>query len=99
MAWASLVASSVAAYGMYVCVLHGRRFDDTGKIVLDVGDTVKKMKREFGVDQVLAWHAMSGYWAGVEPEAAEMAPFDSRITKLRAPKGIRKVDPEVGLAP
>ncbi|CAM9418058.1 unnamed protein product, partial [Hapterophycus canaliculatus] len=72
-----------------------RRFDDDGKVVLDLGDTVGKIKGDFGVEQVLAWHAMAGYWGGVEPEAAEMAPFDPRIMKLLAPKGIRKVDPEM----
>lgn len=75
-----------------------RRFDEEGRLLLDLGDTVAKMKRDFGVDQVLAWHAMVGYWAGVEPEAPEMAPFEPRATKLLAPKGIREVDPEVSSA-
>ena len=73
-----------------------RRFDKEGRLVLDLGDTVKRMKEDFGVDQVLAWHAMAGYWAGVEPEAPEMAAFDPRVTALSAPKGVREVDPEVG---
>lgn len=76
-----------------------RRFDDKGKVVLDLGETVGTMKRDFGVHQVLAWHAMTGYWAGVEPEAEEMAPFDPVVVKLFAPEGIRKVDPEVLTAP
>lgn len=75
-----------------------RKFDEEGRLLLDLGDTVAKMKRDFGVDQVLAWHAMTGYWAGVEPEAPEMAPFEPRVTKLLAPKGIREVDPEVSSA-
>lgn len=64
-------------------------------MVLDLGDTVAKMKRDFGVDQVLAWHAMSGYWAGVQPDAPEMAPFGPHVTKLLVPEGVREVDPEV----
>lgn len=79
------------------CVLgYIRRLDEEGKLVLDLGDTVRKMKRDFGVEQVLAWHAMTGYWAGVESTAPEMAPFDPHLTELLAPKGIREVDPEVG---
>lgn len=83
--------------GAALCVLANtkRRFDDKGNVVLDLGDTVGKMKQDFGVEQVFAWHAMSGYWAGVEPEAPEMTPFDPQLKKLLAPKGIRKVDPEV----
>lgn len=77
-----------------MCV-QSRRFDEEGRPILDLGDTVKKMKKDFGVDQVLAWHAMAGYWAGVEPEAPEMAAFDAHVTELSAPKGIREVDPEV----
>lgn len=75
---------------------HTRCLDERGNLVLDLGDTVRKMKQDFGVEQVLAWHAMAGYWAGVEPTAPEMAPFDPRVTELLAPKGIREVDPEVG---
>ena len=76
-----------------------RRFDEEGKLVLELGDTVGQMKRKFGVDKVLAWHAMAGYWAGVEPEAEEMASFEPRVTKLLAPKGIREADPKVRRAP
>lgn len=72
-----------------------RRFDEKGKLLLDLGDTVGKMKRDFGVERVLAWQAMAGYWAGVEPEASEMVPFDPLVAKLLAPEGIREVDPEV----
>lgn len=72
-----------------------RRFDEKGKLLLDLGDTVGKMKRDFGVERVLAWHAMTGYWAGVEPEASEMVPFDPLVAKLLAPEGVRKVDPQV----
>ncbi|CBN77415.1 Alpha-galactosidase, family GH36 [Ectocarpus siliculosus] len=72
-----------------------RRFDEKGKLLLDLGDTVGKMKRDFGVERVLAWHAMAGYWAGVEPEASEMVPFDPLVAKLLAPEGIQEVDPEM----
>lgn len=75
--------------------VQSRRLDEEGKVVLDLGDTVKRMKENFGVEQVLAWHAMTGYWAGVEPEAPEMAVFGPHLTELSAPKGIREVDPEV----
>ncbi|CAN0114655.1 unnamed protein product [Ectocarpus sp. 12 AP-2014] len=71
------------------------RFDEKGKLLLDLGDTVGKMKRDFGVERVLAWHAMTGYWAGVEPEASEMVPFEPIVAKLLAPEGIREVDPEM----
>ena len=72
-----------------------RRFDEEGKLVLELGDTVGEIKRTFGVDKVLAWHAMAGYWAGVEPEAEEMSCFEPRVTKLLAPRGIREADPKV----
>lgn len=72
-----------------------RRFDEKGEKVLDLGDTVRKMKADFGVETVLAWHALTGYWAGVEPDAEEITEFQPFVTKLAAPDGIKQVDPEV----
>lgn len=83
-------------HGVLLCRRYEpRRADDEGKVVLDLGDTVSRMKSEYGVAQVLTWHAMTGYWAGVEPEADEIRPFQPFVAKLLAPEGIRKVDPEV----
>lgn len=64
-------------------------------MLLDLGDTVAKMKNDFGVENVLTWHAMAGYWAGVAPEAEEMQSFEPFLAHLVAPEGIQQVDPEV----
>lgn len=72
-----------------------RHLDEEGKVVLDLGDTVRKMKTDFGVEQVLTWHAVVGYWAGVAPEAGGMQAFNPFFTRLLAPEGIRRVDPQV----
>lgn len=64
-------------------------------MLLDLGDTVAKMKNDFGVEDVMTWHAMAGYWAGVAPEAEEMQRFEPFIEELVAPEGIQQVDPQV----
>jgi raffinose synthase len=35
----------------------------------DLAPTVKMAKREFGVETFLVWHAIMGYWAGVDGES------------------------------
>lgn len=64
-------------------------------MLLDLGDTVAKIKSEYEVENVLTWHAMAGYWAGVEPDAEELQGFQPFAAKLVAPEGIQNVDPEV----
>lgn len=54
-----------------------------------------KMKKKYGVEDVLTWHAMTGYWAGVESDAEELQRFHPFVAKLVAPEGIQTVDPEV----
>ena len=42
-------------------------FDANEKFQGGLGSTVNMAKQEFGISTVLAWHAMTGYWGGVDP--------------------------------
>lgn len=42
--------------------------------------------REFGVETFLVWHAMMGYWGGVDPE--KFAAYSARMTERRFTPGL-----------
>jgi raffinose synthase len=46
---------------------------DVVKFPGGLGPTVTIAKEEFGVRTVLAWHAMTGYWGGVDPNLGDYA--------------------------
>ncbi|CAM9346044.1 unnamed protein product [Discosporangium mesarthrocarpum] len=72
-----------------------RTVSDDGHVSLELGDTVRRIKEDFQVETVISWHAMAGYWAGVEPEAHQLARFQPYLSKLQAPLGIQEVDKEI----
>jgi raffinose synthase len=44
-------------------------FAANGKFSGDLGPTVRMSKDEFGIETFLVWHAMNGYWGGVDDDA------------------------------
>ncbi|CAN0051699.1 unnamed protein product, partial [Heterosigma akashiwo] len=57
----------------------------------DLGDLVREVKRDFGVKEFLVWHALAGYWAGVErtPALEKYAIVD---TLPHSPEKLMQVD-------
>ncbi|CAM9277558.1 unnamed protein product, partial [Chrysoparadoxa australica] len=68
--------------------------DEAGGI--DLKDTVSRAKTEFGVEYFMVWHAIAGYWAGVEMDSPDIAKYKPKRATLKPPPaGIVEVDPEM----
>lgn len=40
---------------------------------------VALVKEKYGVNYLMVWHTLSGYWAGVSPDAPAMAAFSPQL--------------------
>ena len=56
------------------------------------GQVIAELKQRCGIQYVLAWHSMCGYWSGLMPGAPEVAPFDPEIMFPRPSPGTLEVD-------
>lgn len=73
----------------------GRRltsFSPNEKFGGDFSALVREAKEEFGLHHVLAWHSMTGYWAGVETEA--FPGYGAREVRRNFSQGILRHWPE-----
>ncbi|CAM9742069.1 unnamed protein product, partial [Ectocarpus sp. 12 AP-2014] len=61
----------------------------------DLSRTVKKAQEEFGIDYFLVWHAIAGYWAGVDLDSPDLVKYKPRRALLNRPPGIVEVDPDM----
>ena len=61
-------------------------FEANEKFPNDLSTTVRMAKDEFGITSLLVWHAMNGYWGGVDPEA---------FPDYNVPMGTRKLSPGI----
>eukprot|EP00268_Persea_americana_P040157 TRINITY_DN39801_c0_g1_i6.p1 TRINITY_DN39801_c0_g1~~TRINITY_DN39801_c0_g1_i6.p1 ORF type:complete len:359 (+),score=47.89 TRINITY_DN39801_c0_g1_i6:624-1700(+) len=52
--------------------------DPRGKIY-DLNDFVSTIKRTFGLKYVYVWHALMGYWGGVDPNAPGTKKYNSKL--------------------
>jgi raffinose synthase len=50
-------------------------FAPNAKFHHDLTATTRMAKEEFGVRQILAWHALQGYWGGLEPQDFPQLPI------------------------
>lgn len=62
---------------------------------VDLGETVKKAKAEHGIKYFLVWHAIAGYWAGVDLDSPDLFKYMPKRARLNAPPGIVEVDPDM----
>ncbi|KAG5175037.1 raffinose synthase or seed imbibition protein Sip1-domain-containing protein [Tribonema minus] len=62
---------------------------------LDLRDTVQKAKTEHDIKYFLVWHAIAGYWAGVDMDAPDLFKFRPQRARLTAPLDIVAVDPDM----
>ncbi len=51
------------------------------KFEKDLSKTVAMAKNEYGVKEFFVWHAMLGYWGGLEPTSAEMQKYNVKMKK------------------
>ncbi|GAB4818384.1 hypothetical protein N2152v2_005430 [Parachlorella kessleri] len=58
----------------------------------DLAAVVRDIKQQFGVQYVLCWHALAGYWAGVAPTAS-MEKYHPKVYYARANPTLLEVDP------
>jgi len=58
---------------------------------IDLGDLVKDVKKEFGITHFMVWHALAGYWAGVEKNT-EMLKYRIIENLPYSPATLMKVD-------
>jgi raffinose synthase len=68
------------------------RDEDAGT---DLSKTVTKAKTEFGIDYFFVWHAITGYWAGVDLDSPHLNKYSPRRARLNAPPGIIEIDPDM----
>ncbi|CAN0477831.1 unnamed protein product, partial [Discosporangium mesarthrocarpum] len=47
----------------------------------------QQAREEFGIDFFLVWHAIAGYWAGVDLDSPDLLKYKPRRASLNAPPG------------
>lgn len=52
-----------------------------GKFKNDLSETVAMTKNEYDVKKFFVWHAMLGYWGGLEPTSSEMKKYNVKMKK------------------
>mmetsp|Transcript_18004 Transcript_18004/g.23702 ORF Transcript_18004/g.23702 Transcript_18004/m.23702 type:complete len:953 (+) Transcript_18004:80-2938(+) len=60
----------------------------------DLGDLVKEVKEEFGISHFFVWHALAGYWAGVEKNE-EMEKYKITPNLPYSPEKLLQVDTDL----
>ena len=68
-------------------------FAANGKFPGDLAPTVTMCKEEFGVNTFLVWHAIVGYWGGVDPES--LPGYGTRVVPRRYSEEINQYAPEL----
>ncbi|KAG7669440.1 hypothetical protein Ndes2526B_g05771 [Nannochloris sp. 'desiccata'] len=56
------------------------------------GQVIAELKQRCGLEYVLVWQALTGYWSGLMPGAEEVAAFDPEIMFPRPSPGTLEVD-------
>jgi raffinose synthase len=62
-----------------------------------LGKTVKLAKEKYGVDNFLVWHAVQGYWQGVDADHPGLQRFKPEWRHMVVPPGVSHIDPEMRL--
>ncbi|CAM9389758.1 unnamed protein product [Chrysoparadoxa australica] len=60
-------------------------------------DTVAQVKAEHGIETFMVWHAVGGYWHGVDAAHPDLQRFRPQWQSLFIPPSIVSVDPEMKL--
>jgi raffinose synthase len=70
-------------------------FSPNEKFGGDLGPTVEMSRREFGIETFLVWHALNGYWGGVDPDAGEMQKYSPRAVVKRSSPAVLEAAPNL----
>ena len=62
------------------------------KFLPDLKHTVDAAKG-FGVEKFFVWHAVCGYWGGLDPNAEAMKKYGPVLRKARHTEGVRRLNP------
>ncbi len=66
------------------------KFCANSKFNHDLTDTVKLAKEEYGVKQFYVWHALLGYWGGIEPNSSDMQKYGVKYYQKRYSDHLKK---------
>ena len=59
-----------------------------------LSEITRKAKDEFGVEKFFVWHAVMGYWGGVDVDAPKMQKYLPRLSEAVHPEGIKIANSE-----
>jgi len=62
------------------------------KFLPDLKQTVDATKK-YGVEKFFVWHAICGYWGGLDPNAAAMKKYDPVLSQAVHTEGVRALNP------
>ncbi|EKX37364.1 hypothetical protein GUITHDRAFT_78114, partial [Guillardia theta CCMP2712] len=65
----------------------------------DLGEFVNTLKTQMGVQQVLCWHALAGYWSGLRPSSPSFQSLSPSINRPSPMEGILEVEPQLSWDP
>ncbi len=57
-----------------------------------LSDTVAAAKEGYGVEQFYVWHAMMGYWGGIDFDSPEMKPYGVRLKETELSEAMYEVN-------
>ncbi|KAJ1403267.1 Glycosyl hydrolases 36 [Sesbania bispinosa] len=58
------------------------KFRGSGKGYADLYQFIRTIKQKYGLKYVYAWHALLGYWSGVDPTSDEMRKYNPKIVSV-----------------
>lgn len=70
-------------------------FRPNKKFGFDLSNLTSVAKEKYGVKQFYVWHALLGYWGGVEPNSFEMRKYRPKYRMLKFSPSAHKVHPDV----
>ncbi len=53
----------------------------------------------FGLKYVYCWHGLPAYWAGISPDAPEMAPYGANVMYAQPTPGVLEIEPSMAWNP
>ena len=71
-----------------------KSFSANAKFGNNLRNVAKEVKRNFGVEKFFVWHAVMGYWGGVDTTSVEMKKYLPRLSRGVHTQEIKAVNPE-----
>ncbi|KAF1871134.1 hypothetical protein Lal_00020868 [Lupinus albus] len=58
------------------------KFSDSGSGYVDLHDFITTIKQKYGLKYVYMWHALIGYWGGLNPLSDELSKYNPKFTSV-----------------